>query len=122
MPPGKITMEKPSASRSAAAVIGVAPPSTMLAISGARPAKVRRCGQFLARARRLDEQHVGAGLEIGLGPVERGVDPLHRDGVGAGDDQRLVAARARRPWRAILPAISAGGISDLSARWPQRLG
>ena len=37
MPPGKMTMEKPRASRSAASEIGVAPPSTMFAKSGTRP-------------------------------------------------------------------------------------
>ena len=65
MPPGKITSEKPSASSSCAGRIGVLPPSTMLAISGSPLADgATTRPSSLALARRLDEQHVGAGLAI----------------------------------------------------------
>ena len=38
---------------------------------------------------RLDKDHVGAGLDIGGGTVERSFKPLHRNRVGAGDDDEI---------------------------------
>ncbi len=98
MPPGKMTSEKPSASSSAAGTIGVLPPSTMLAISGTcrgQPRSTTRASS-LALARRLDEQHVGAGLAVERGALERALEAFDGDGVGAGDDQRYRARRGRR--------------------------
>ena len=51
-------------------------------------------GEIVARFRRLDEQHVGAGLAIHRGALDRAVEALDRHRVGARDDQRL--ARAAR--------------------------
>ncbi len=45
--------------------------------------------QLLARARRFDEQEVGARIDVKGGALERTVEPFDRDGVRAGNDQRL---------------------------------
>ena len=49
--------------------------------------------QLLDAERRLDEEQIGAGLAIELGPLDGGVEPFDRAGIGAGhDDHRLVLA------------------------------
>ena len=59
----------------------------MLTISGTdlpSCAAIRR--EFVALARRLDEQHVGAGLTIECGARHGPIKTFDRDGVGPGDD------------------------------------
>jgi len=43
--------------------------------------------ELVHRLRRLDEQAVGAGLEVELGAAQRLVEAVHRAGIGAGDDE-----------------------------------
>ena len=121
MAPGKITRRKPIASSSAAGSVGVLPPSTMLAISGTRGASVEAGVHLLERAGRLDEQHVGAGLEIGLGALDGRFEALDGDRVGAGDDQR-VSSTARVERGLDLADSSRRRDQLLPSRWPQRLG
>ena len=46
----------------------------------------------VARPRRLDEKHIGAGIGVEPRALDRRVEAFARDGVGTRDDQRLVAA------------------------------
>ena len=101
MPPGKITRAKPSASSSLAGSIGVLPPSTMFAISGRPLPSVRDdAGEFVALPRRLDEQHVGAGLAI-----QRGARSMARSKPSTATAsvramiERFARTRAHRPRR-----------------------
>ena len=48
--------------------------------------------QLLDRLRRFDKADIGAGFEIGVDPVDRGVEPLDRARVGAGDDHHVGVA------------------------------
>ena len=74
---------------SSAVSSGVLPPSTMLASSGAvLPSCLGNLREIVARARRLDEQDVGARLGIEPPALDRAVEVLDRRGVGAADDQR----------------------------------
>jgi hypothetical protein len=62
------------------------------------PRRCARSRQSPPRARRLDEQDVGPGLEIGLGPVERGVEPS----TAMASVRAMISVSAlarRRPWR-----------------------
>ena len=45
--------------------------------------------EFPGRPRRFDEAHVGTGFRVAIRPLDRGVEPLHRPRVGAGDDHEL---------------------------------
>ncbi len=66
------------------------PPSTIFAIKGHRLPYLRAdAAELGALARRLDEQHVGAGLAIERRARDGAVEALDRDRVGARDDQRL---------------------------------
>jgi hypothetical protein len=60
----------------------------MLASIGTRPAKR---AHVVCVAQRLDEQRVDAALEVGLGTVERRLEPFDGQRVGARHDQRLGA-------------------------------
>jgi hypothetical protein len=48
------------------------------------------------RGRRLDEDHVRAGIGVGPTALQRAGEPLHRQRVGAGDDDRPVLAGLQR--------------------------
>ena len=73
------------------------------------------------RGRRLDEDDVGAGRAVARGALERGVDPVDRASVGAGDDQRVVgAARVERGAELAVHLVDA--ITALPAKWPHFLG
>ena len=98
MAPGKMTKAKPSACNSLAGSTGVLPPSTMFAISGvALPISAPMRPSSAALARRLDEQHVGAGLAIKRGARDGALEAFDGDRIGAGDDQRIGDRRANRP-------------------------
>ena len=45
--------------------------------------------QFLDRLRRLDEPDIGAGFEIGVDPVDRGLQPLDSARVRTGNDDQV---------------------------------
>ncbi len=47
-------------------------------------------GELIGRLRRLDEQHVRSGGEIGIGAIERRIEALDRDRIGSRDQQHLV--------------------------------
>ena len=65
----------------------------MLAISGDDLAHQRAdAAELGALARRLDEQHVGAGFAIERGARDGALEALDGDRVGAGDDQRVAGA------------------------------
>ena len=49
----------------------------------------RDVGDLLLRGRRFDEDHVGAGFEIGRGALEGGLITFDRDRVGARDDDEI---------------------------------
>ena len=48
---------------------------------------------LLQRFGRLDEDHVGAGLDIAFGARDGGIETFHSDRVGARDDQRVVVGQ-----------------------------
>ena len=64
------------------------PPKTILTIWGAGSSR-KIASDLVVRGRRLDEGRVGAGLDHGLGPLERGVEAEHRTRVGPGDDLEI---------------------------------
>jgi hypothetical protein len=69
----------------------------MLASSGTRAAKRRRRRPSARACAGLDEQRVDAAGQVGLGPVQRGVQAFDRQRVGARQDQRVgTAARVQR--------------------------
>ena len=80
----------------------------------------RDLGQLLG-IRCLDEQHVGAGLPVLRGALERGVEAFYRDRVGTRDDDEVRIGAASAAAR-ILATASATGTTCFPARWPQRLG
>ncbi len=53
------------------------------------PKRLGDAGEVVAAARRLDEQHVGAGLAVHLHALDGAVEAFDRDGVGARHDQGL---------------------------------
>ena len=65
-------------------------------------------GEIVARPRRLDEQHVGAGLAIHRGALDGAVEAFDGDRIGPRDDQRL----------ARVPGIDRG--ADLAAHLLRR--
>ena len=80
----------------------------MFAISGRLAERRNHAGEIVARLRRLDEQHVGAGFAIHCGALDGALEALDRDRVGARDDQRL----------ARVPRIDRG--ADLAAHLGRR--
>ena len=94
---GKITRAKPSSVTRASGSIGVRAPLDPVE----QQRRVReRPGNLLDLRlvlRRLHEEHVGAGVAVGAGPVEGGVQTLDRPGVRTGDEHKAgVGARLRR--------------------------
>jgi hypothetical protein len=102
-------------------------------LAGERIAGARLCLRPLAR--RLDEQHVGAGFAIERGARDGALEAFD------GDRRRREARRRGRgsaasvraminvssAWREsaaalILPTMSGAAMSVLPSRWPQRLG
>ena len=69
-----------------------------------------------------NEDHVGAGGAIDFRALQRALEALDGDGVGARDQEKVSRRPARRLAALILPTISSIGTTCLPARWPQRFG
>ena len=89
MPPGKIASEKPSCSqimrRQAWRLAALDQIDHQRNRSADRPGDL---SELLLRRRRLDEQHVGAGIAVARSAIERGRKPFDGHGIGARNDQR----------------------------------
>ena len=89
---GYSTKRTPAAPSSATVNSGVLPNSVMLASTGTRD-RVGELAVFVQRRQRFGEDHVGAGLDIGRGALDRRRLALHRVRVGARhDDESLSRA------------------------------
>ena len=121
MPPGKITSAKPIASSSAAGRIGVLPPSTMLAISGT-PGSALAMRASSSRVFGASTNSMSApASRVARRALDRALEALDRDRIGARDDQRVGEARVSSA-ALILPDHLVGRDQRLAVEMAAALG